>query len=137
MTQKWHQKFENEQNNNLKGFADNYNSLKNGGIIFPPPRFKIKTYDNYISEDESQTTVMKANTIKKLTKETEEVRNSLKMENPFADNVNNINNNIFEENENNINNIKKDEDSDEENPYLQNNEDENNNINNNNHINTY
>ena len=135
LTQKWHQKFENEQNNNLKGFADNYNSLKNGGIIFPPPSFKIKTYDNYISEDESQTTVMKANTIKKLTKETEEVRNSLKMENPFADNVNNINNNIFEENENNINNIKKDEDSDEENPYLQNNEDENNNINNNNHNN--
>ena len=77
LTQKWHQKFEKEENPNIKGFAENYNSLKNGGIIFPPPSFKIQTYNNYISEEESQNFLMKANAIKKLEKESEEIKKSM------------------------------------------------------------
>ena len=42
-------KFEKEQNQGLKGFSDNYNLLKKGGIIFPPQNYQIQTYNNYIS----------------------------------------------------------------------------------------
>ena len=194
LTQKWHQKFEKEENPNIKGFAENYNSLKNGGIIFPPPSFKIQTYNNYISEEESQNFLMKANAIKKLEKESEEIKKSMNQANPFSERENSVNisnknnNNVCiddedeDENENNIPNnynnnisnnmnkninnnmnnnidnnnniVNKNEDFDEENPYLQKNENqinnqfENNNVNiikkndynnfnNKNHINNY
>ena len=77
LTQKWHQKFEKEENPKLIGFSDNYNSLKKGGVIFPPENYNIQTYNNYISEDESKNSLMKANAIKKLTKESEEIKKSM------------------------------------------------------------
>ena len=165
LTQKWHQKFEKEENPNIKGFAENYNSLKNGGIIFPPPSFKIQTYNNYISEEESQNFLMKANAIKNLEKESEEIKKSMNYANPFSEGENSVNisnknnNNVCiddedeDENENNIQNnynnnisnnmnkninnnmnnnidnnniVNKNEDFDEENPYLQKNEKEKN-----------
>ena len=127
LTQKWHQKFEKEENQNLKGFSDNYNSLKNGGVIFPPPTYKIQTYNNYISEEESQNSLMKANAIKKLAKESEEIKKTMNVNfaNPFS-NVNSVNvnnNNVCIDSDEEI--PKKEEDFDEENPYLQKNEKEN------------
>jgi hypothetical protein len=142
LTQKWHQKFEKEENQNLKGFADNYNSLKNGGVIFPPSTYKIQTYNNYISEEESQNSLIKANAIKKLSKESEEIKKTMNANfaNPFSseNSVNATNNNVCLDSDEEI--PKKEEDIDEENPYLQKNEKENqsnnnlksNNINNNN-----
>ena len=174
LTQKWHQKFEKEENPNIKGFAENYNSLKNGGIIFPPPSFKIQTYNNYISEEESQNFLMKANAIKKLEKESEEIKKSMNYANPFSEGENSVNisnknnNNVCiddedeDENENNIPNnynnnisnnmnkninnnmnnnidnnniVNKNEDFDEENPYLQKNENQINNQFENNNVN--
>ena len=74
LTQKWHQKFENSENENLKGFSNNYNSLKKGGIIFPPPSYSVKTYNNYISDDEAKNYQMKANAIKKIANEAEQIK---------------------------------------------------------------
>ena len=98
LTQKWHQKFENSENENLKGFSNNYNSLKKGGIIFPPPSYSVKTYNNYISDDEAKNYQMKANAIKKIANEAEQIKQSMNYANPFSN---------FEENENieNNNNI--------------------------------
>ena len=50
LTQKWYKKFENEQKENTIGFINIYNSLKKGGIIFPPPSYQIQTYNKYIAE---------------------------------------------------------------------------------------
>ena len=147
LTQKWHQKFEKEENQNLKGFADNYNSLKNGGVIFPPSTYKIQTYNNYISEEESQNSLIKANAIKKLSKESEEIKKTMNANfaNPFSseNSVNATNNNVCLDSDEEI--PKKEEDVDEENPYLQKNEKENqsnnnlksDNINNNDNNNNY
>ena len=114
LTQKWHQKFEKEENQGLKGFSDNYNLLKKGGIIFPPQNYQIQTYNNYISEEEAQNSLMKANAIKKLTKESEEFKKSMNYANPFSNgdedfSNNQENNNFLGENTttvvNNNNNI--------------------------------
>ena len=141
LTQKWHQKFEKDENPKIKGFSDNYNILKKGGIIFPPQSYQIQTYNNYISEEESQNSLMKANAIKKLTKESEEIKKSMNFANPFSnesensyDNqennifldenttvVTNNNNNNKNENENEIKKEKEKEELDDENPYAQNN----------------
>ena len=128
LTQKWHKKFENEENSKLIGFSENYNSLKKAGIIFPPENYNIQTYNNYISEEESQNSLMKASAIKKLTKESEEIKKSMGINfaNPFSESdisSNFSNNNMClddEENENEIKNIPKKEEQnlDEENPYL-------------------
>ena len=138
LTQKWHQKFEKEENSKLIGFSDNYNSLKKGGVIFPPENYNIQTYNNYISEDESKNSLMKANAIKKLTKESEEIKKSMGINfaNPFSqsDISDNLNNNNMclddEENENenqNENNQKKEQQNlDDENPYVQKEEKESN-----------
>ena len=149
LTQKWHQKFEKDENQNMKGFSDNYNLLKKGGIIFPPQNYQIQTYNNYVSEEEAQNSLMKANAIKKLTKESEDFKKSLNYANPFsngAEDLNNnqennifldentttvVNNNKLTNNPENINEInenekdkeneKEKEDNDDENPYKQNN----------------
>ena len=134
LTQKWHQKFEKDENQNVKGFSDNYNLLKKGGIIFPPQNYQIQTYNNYISEEEAQNSLMKAKAIKKLTKESEDFKKSLNYANPFSngseDFSSNQENNIFlDENTttvvNNNNNIKmtnNPEDINEENEKEMNNE---------------
>ena len=108
LTQKWHQKFENDENPNVKGFSDNYNLLKKGGIIFPPQNYQIQTYNNYISEEEAQNSLMKAKAIQKLTRESEEFKKSMNYANPFSNGSEDINNNqennIFSnENDNNDN----------------------------------
>ena len=139
LTQKWHQKFEKDENPKIKGFSDNYNILKKGGIIFPPQSYQIQTYNNYISEEESQNSLMKANAIKKLTKESEEIKKSMNFANPFSNesenSYDNQENNIFldenttvvtnnnnkNENENEIKKEKEKEELDDENPYAQNN----------------
>ena len=99
LTQKWHKKFEKDENPKIKGFSDNYNILKKGGIIFPPQSYQIQTYNNFISEEESQNSLMKANAIKKLTKESEEIKKSMNFANPFsnesANSYDNEENNIF------------------------------------------
>ena len=128
LTQKWHKKFEKEENSKLIGFSENYDSLKKAGIIFPPENYNIQTYNNYISEEESQNSLMKASAIKKLTKESEEIKKSMGINfaNPFSESdvsSNFSNNNMClddEENENEIKNIPKKEEQnlDEENPYL-------------------
>ena len=150
LTQKWYKKFENEQKENTIGFINIYNSLKKGGIIFPPPSFQIETYNKYITDDESQNSLMKANVIKKSIKESEEYNNGLAFANPFSnseDSNNNNNNNTpsdkkvgfnndntdetkndnINNKEENNNQLKKNDDFDDENPYLQkdNNENEN------------
>ena len=137
LTQKWHQKFEKDENPKIKGFSDNYNILKKGGIIFPPQSYQIQTYNNYISEEESQNSLMKANAIKKLTKESEEIKKSMNFANPFSNesenSYDNQENNIFLDenttvvtnnnkiNENEIKKEKEKEELDDENPYAQNN----------------
>ena len=150
LVQKWNQKFENDKNPKVKGFNEIYNSLKKNGITFPPSNYFIQTYNNYISEEESQNSQMKANAIKKLEKETEEIRKSMDFENPFEETENsnnkynnniipdddtfvasfnpnkNINDNNNLNNNNNMNNNKKNEDIDEENPYLQKDDNDNN-----------
>ena len=137
LTQKWHQKFEKDENPKIKGFSDNYNILKKGGIIFPPQSYQIQTYNNYISEEESQNSLMKANAIKKLTKESEEIKKSMNFANPFSNesenSYDNQENNIFLDenttvvtnnnkiNENEFKKEKEKEELDDENPYAQNN----------------
>jgi len=56
------------KNSELSTFMENYNSLKNKGIVFPPENFKFDTYTKYISDEEAQTAVLKANAIKKINK---------------------------------------------------------------------
>ena len=139
LTQKWYQKFQNDQKENTKGFIDIYNSLKKGGIIFPPSSYQIQTYTKYITDDESQNSLMKAKVIKKSIMESEEYNNSLTFANPFSNFENSNNNNTpsdekcglsndnTDENKNNNinNNIEnnnqknKNDDFDDENPYLQ------------------
>ena len=50
LTQKWAKKFNGNQN--LTVFLDNYNLLKNSGIVFPPENFVIKTYEKFVSKNE-------------------------------------------------------------------------------------
>ena len=149
LTQKWAKQFENCYDSNYSGFLDIYNSLKKGGIIFPPSNFKLITYTKYISDEEAECAQMKGNNIKKLKEDNEK---SIKVKivtdnnfaNPFSFESGEINDkedkkiynneSIVSENKINANS------EDEENPYKeninnnQNNDNEINNINKNNNI---
>ena len=50
LTQKWAKKFQGNQN--LSVFLDNYNLLKNNGIVFPPEDYVINTYNKFIDKNE-------------------------------------------------------------------------------------
>ena len=89
LTQKWAKKYENEKNLNVSGFNDTYNSLKKGGIIFPPLNYKLETYTKYFSDEEAQCAQIKANAIKKIKEDNknnkkEDIDDENKFANPFS-----------------------------------------------------
>ena len=85
LIQKWGKKYENEINSNLSGFLEKYNSLKKGGIIFPPLTYKLETFTKYITDEEVQCAQIKANAINKIKKDNEKsIKESLNNINNFA-----------------------------------------------------
>ena len=150
LTKKWAKKYENSENMKFSYFTQNYNSLKKGGIVFPPDSYKLETYTKYISDEEAQCAQMKANVISKIKNENQktvsEDNNENVLANPFLDEekddkVNDSSNDkkVFD-NQSTIKDQKvlnKNEDeNDEENPYREhNNEDKNENDNDNNNQN--
>ena len=52
LIKKWFEIANNYSNENLEGFIRNYHELNNKGISFPPPDYKLDTYEQYISKDE-------------------------------------------------------------------------------------
>jgi len=48
LTKKWFE-LANNKKENFVGFIKNYNDLQSKGIVFPPPGFKLYTYEQYIS----------------------------------------------------------------------------------------
>ena len=142
LTQKWANKYENEKNLNVSCFIENYNSLKKGGIIFPPQTFKLETYSKYISDEEAQCSQIKASAIKKIKddnkKSIKESTTQSRFANPFlseAEELTELANKKIYNNESSYNsNMKINNDENEENPYSENNNNINN-INNDNNIN--
>ena len=62
-----------------------YNSLKKGGIIFPPLTYKLETFSKYITDEEVQCAQIKANAINKIKKDNEKsIKESLNNVNNFA-----------------------------------------------------
>ena len=49
LTKKWFEIAKNHKGENFEGFIRNYQELKNKGISFPPPGYKLNTYEQYIS----------------------------------------------------------------------------------------
>ena len=85
LTQKWAKKFENNSNSALSGFSENYNILKNGKIMFPPENYKFDTYAKYISDEEAQNALLKANALKKVKEDNKKSLNDkLEGEDNFA-----------------------------------------------------
>ena len=49
LTKKWFEIAKKYQGENFEGFIRNYQELNNKGISFPPPGYKLNTYEQYIS----------------------------------------------------------------------------------------
>jgi hypothetical protein len=60
LTKKWYDKFNNNYNGNYQGFVNNYMQLKQNGIFFPPPSYKLPTYDFHFSFQEANIAKSKA-----------------------------------------------------------------------------
>ena len=140
LTQKWAKKFEKENNPKYSAFIDNYNTLKKGGIIFPPNNFKLETYNKYITDEEIQNALMKANVINKIKEDNKKSIIDNNKENNFANpflsemgELDNIADEKIFNNENTSNKMQNNNNKgDIDNPYCENNY---NNINQDNHIN--
>ena len=52
LTKKWFDIANKFKDENLEGFIKNFQELSNKGISFPPPGFKLNTYEKYISINE-------------------------------------------------------------------------------------
>ena len=52
LTKKWFEIANNHREENFEGFIRNYQELNNKGISFPPPGYKLNTYEQYISNYE-------------------------------------------------------------------------------------
>ena len=124
LIQKWARKYEKEKEQIYSDFINNYKSLQNAGIMFPPNNFKMVTYEKYISNEEAQNI---KNKIK--------IDNENNFANPFLSEKKEINNKEEKKNFTNESFLKKNLDNDnEENPYNQDNKINNNNIKNNNNF---
>ena len=132
LTQKWAKKFNG--NKNLSIFLDNYNLLKNNGIIFPPGNYIMNTYDKFINKIEIENYKKSQN---KNESNTENEFSIFKQSNDGINNNknnntnNNNNNNYNDKNNNNINNNYQNSDFNYNNGG--NNFNQNNNFNNNNY----
>ena len=114
LIQKWAKKYENEKNRKFFIFVENYNFLKSQNMKFPPLNYNLETYSKFISDEEAQNLLIKAE---------EQIKKEFS--NPFSESPNQDegqgNKNII--NDNNIRGkqqINKEEEE-EENPYKENN----------------